>query len=82
MPFSIKGSKKGDEGECLYVPTVGIEFFGQGEDSRVIVHQVRLRRHHGAFGEVIAFDRAAARRNEAGLVGFDCFDAGGEQAQY
>lgn len=36
---------------------------------------MRLRRHHRAFGKVVAFDCAAACGDEAGLVGFYCFYA-------
>ena len=39
------------------------------------IHQVWLSRYHSAFGQMVAFDRAAACGDEAGLVGFDCFDA-------
>ena len=38
---------------------------------------MRLRRYDGALGEVVAFNCAAAWRDEAGLVGFYCFDAVG-----
>ena len=58
-----------------YVPAIGIKLFWCVEDCGVVVHQMRLCRHYRAFGEVVAFDCAAARGDEAGLVGFDCFDA-------
>ena len=38
------------------------------------VHQMRLRRHYRALWKVVAFDCAAAWRDEAGLVGFYRFD--------
>ena len=59
----------------LHIPTVRVKLFRRWEDGRVMVHQVRLRRYHRAFGEVVAFDRAAACGDEAGLVSFDCFNA-------
>ena len=37
----------------------------------MLIHQVRLRRHDGPLGEVVAFDCAAAGGDEAGLVAFD-----------
>ena len=40
-----------------------------------MIHQVRLRRYYGAFGEIVTFDCAAAGGDEAGLVGFYCLDA-------
>ncbi len=48
----------------------------------MVVHQVRLRRYHGAFGQIVAFDCAAACGNEPGLVAFDCLDAVGEEGWF
>lgn len=59
----------------LHIPTVGIKHFRCWEDGRVMIHQVRLRRYHGAFGEVVAFDCATACGDQAGLLRFYCFEA-------
>ena len=61
--------------EIVYIPTIRMEFVRCREHGRMTVHQVRLRRHHGALGQIETFDRAAAWRHEAGLIGFDGFDA-------
>ena len=71
--YGPRGSKVCDA--CI--PTVRIELFWFWEYGRVTVHQMGLGRYHGACGKMVAFDRAAACGDEAGLIGFDCFDAGG-----
>lgn len=40
----------------------------------MMVYQMRLRRYYRAFREVVAFDCAAAYRDEARLVSFYRFD--------